>query len=342
MLTYVSQLLAQLFDKCGDRIKTEILLIRDLNGSIIFFQQISTLLTGRIILDGIPKEIIINIFIVINVIIYQFEMKIPEEYRFSILCHYLCFIFRFKVIANSGFLQWILRWEKFTGSETEVVGITLYSLSCDLSMLSTVFLSSATDKIDCLSVLDLLLSRGENLMDSLFPRGRIYRSRFGSQLPLLEDEVDRLHKVNVVLSLLFSFVHRSLGPVTLWMPESLIISQVIWAIDVFDHDLNSVETLEFLPPKALIAQDSLLSTIFSGLASAWHAKELVMPEVLREIRIPLLYVTQQISNHTSSFSEAVNSASALANIIEREVSDDVRSVFETGLLPRSKLSHNLQ
>lgn len=75
----MSQLLAQLFDKCGDRIQTEILLIRDLSGSIIFFQQISTLLTGRIILNGIPKEIILNIFIVINVIIYQLDMKLPEE-----------------------------------------------------------------------------------------------------------------------------------------------------------------------------------------------------------------------------------------------------------------------
>ena len=207
-------------------------------------------------------------------------------------------------------------------------------------MLSTVFLSSATDKIDCMSVLDLLLSRADNLVDSLFPRGKIYRSRFGSQLPLLEDEFDRLHKTDIILSLLFSFVHRSLGPVTLWMPENLIISQVIWAIDVFEHDFNSVDTLEFLPPKALLAQSNLLSTIFSGLSSAWHAKELVMPEVLREIRIPLLFVLQQISNHMSSFSGAVNSASELAKIIEREVSDDVRSVFETGILPRSKSKQN--
>lgn len=248
----------------------------------------------------------------------------------------MIYFLRFKPIVNSGFLQWILRWEKFTGKDMEIIGITLYSLSCDLSMLSSVFLSSATDKIDCMSVLDLLLSRADNLLDSLFPRGRIYRSRFGSQLPLLEDEVDRLHKVNVILSLLFSFVHRSLGPVTLWMPENLIVSQVIWAIDVFEHEWNSLETLEFLPPLAIIAQDNLLNTIFSGLSSAWHAKELVMPEVLREIRIPLLHVTQQISQHMSSFSSAVISASRLAKIIEREVSEDIKSVFETGLLPRSK------
>lgn len=79
MLIYVSQLLAQIFDKCGDIIQNEITKIRDSNGSIIFFQQIPTLLTGRIILDGIPKEIILNSFIVINVILYQLELKIPEE-----------------------------------------------------------------------------------------------------------------------------------------------------------------------------------------------------------------------------------------------------------------------
>ena len=79
MLTYSSQLLAQIFDNCGDIIKDEIQVIRDENNLIIFFQQICTLLTGKIILDGIPKEIIINQCIIINVILYQLEMKIPEE-----------------------------------------------------------------------------------------------------------------------------------------------------------------------------------------------------------------------------------------------------------------------
>lgn len=241
---------------------------------------------------------------------------------------------------NSGFLQWILRWEKFTGKETEIIGITLYSLSCDLSMLSTVFLSSTTDKIDCMSVLDLLLSKAENLVESLFPRGRIYRSRFGSQFPLLEDECDRLQKTDVILSLLFSFVHRSLGPITLWMPDNLLISQVIWAIDVFEHDWNSVETFEFIPSNTLKAQENLLNTIFTGLSSAWHSKELVMPEVLREIRIPLLYVTQQISNQITSFSGAIKSASELSKIIDREVAEDVKSVFDTGFLPLSKIKEN--
>lgn len=217
-----------------------------------------------------------------------------------------------------------------------MIGMTLYSLSCDLNMLSAVFLSSASDKIECMSVLDLLLSKAENLLDSLFPRGKIYRSRFGSQLPLLEDEEDRLITADVILSLLFSFVHRSLGPVTLWMPENLILSQVIWAIDVFDHDWKAVETTEYLPTKILIAQEGLLDTIFSGLAAAWHSKDVEMPDILRETRIPLLYTTQQITNHMSSFGGAVKSASALANIIDREVSDDIKSIYETGYLPRSK------
>lgn len=78
MLIYVSQLIAQIFDHCGDRIQIEILNICDASGSVILFQQISTLLTGRIILDGIPKEIILNLFVVINVILYQLDMKIPE------------------------------------------------------------------------------------------------------------------------------------------------------------------------------------------------------------------------------------------------------------------------
>ena len=76
---YASQLLARIFDECGDRIKNEIQTIQDTNNSVIFFQHICTLLTGKIILDGIPKEIIINQCIIINVILYQLEMKIPEE-----------------------------------------------------------------------------------------------------------------------------------------------------------------------------------------------------------------------------------------------------------------------
>lgn len=79
MLTYVSQLLAQIFDKCGDRIQQGILEIRDANDSIIFFNQICKLLTGRIIIDGIPKDIIVSKCLIINVILYQLEHKIPEE-----------------------------------------------------------------------------------------------------------------------------------------------------------------------------------------------------------------------------------------------------------------------
>lgn len=247
----------------------------------------------------------------------------------------MTYSFRFKTIINNGFLQWVLRFDKFTGEETKMIGMTLYALSCDLNMLSAVYLSSSSDKIECMSVLDLLLSRADNLIDSLFPHGRIYRGRFGSQLPLLDDEVDRLKKANVILSLLFSFVHRSLGPVTLWMPENLIISQVIWAIDVIDHDVKTIETLDFLPAKVLIAQEGLLDTIFLGLAAAWHAKDICMPEILRETRIPLLHITQQISKHLTSFGGIVKSGTALGRIIEREVSSDIKSVYETGHLPRS-------
>lgn len=202
-------------------------------------------------------------------------------------------------------------------------------------MLSAVFLSSSPDKIECMTVLDLVLSRTEQLIDSLFPRGKVYRSRFGSQLPLLEDEAERLHKTNINLSLLFSFVHRSLGPVKLWIPENMILSLVIWALDVFDHDWRSVETSEFLRPKILIAQEGLLDTIFSGLAAIWRSKEILMPEILLQTRIPLLYVTKQISEHESSFAGAVKSASVLEKIIDREVSDDIKSVYETGSLPRT-------
>lgn len=219
--------------------------------------------------------------------------------------------------------------------------MTLFSLSCDLNMLSVVFLSSASDKIECMTVLDLLISNTEKLIDSLFPRGKVYRSRFGSQFPILEDEAERLHKTNINLSLLFSFVHRSLGPAKLWMPEKMILSLVIWAIDVYDHDYRSIETLEFLRPKVLNAQEGLLDTIFSGLAAVWHSKDIFMPEVLLQTRIPLLYVTQQISTHQSSFGGAVKSASDLAKIIDREVANDIKCVFETGFLPRSEPMKNL-
>lgn len=205
-------------------------------------------------------------------------------------------------------------------------------------MLSAVFLSSESDKIEFVSVLDLLLSRAGNLMDSLFPRGQVYRSRFGSQLPLLDDEVDRIQMINVILSLLFSFVHRSLGPVTLWIPENLILSQVIWVIDIFEHDMQTFETCEFLHAKALIAQEKLLDTIFSGFAAAWQSKDIDMASILTETRIPLGYATEIISTGETSYSGASKSASFLAKIIDREVSEDVRSVYETGLMPRSEIN----
>lgn len=72
-------MIAQIFDNCGGRIKDEILEIRDSNNLIVFFQQICTLLTGRIIIDGIPKEIIVNQCLIINVILYQTASIIPEE-----------------------------------------------------------------------------------------------------------------------------------------------------------------------------------------------------------------------------------------------------------------------
>lgn len=211
-------------------------------------------------------------------------------------------------------------------------------MSCDLSMLSSVFLSSTSDKIEFMSVLDLLLSQTEKLMKTLFPNGQVYKSRFGSQLPLLDDELDRLRKLDALLSLLYSFVHRSLGPSTLWMPENLIIAQVIWAIDVYYHDFKAIDNSEFLPPRILLAQEDLLDTIFKGLAVTWNSKEIVMADVLKTARIPLLHVCQMISTHKSSFGGAVESATVLEKIINREVADDVKSVYETGKLAKLKSS----
>lgn len=236
-------------------------------------------------------------------------------------------------MIKNGFVQWILRSEIFNENEFEIIGKFLYSLSLDLDMLSQIFLSSETDKIDSMSVSDILQSKARDLIDSLFPRGKIYRSRFGSQLPILSDEGTRLHKLDIILSLLFSFVHRSLGPVTLWLPEDLIINQVIWMIDAFEHDILSAESLEYLSPEILFSQESLFDTIFSGLASSWNnSKDINMAEMLTELRIPLLFVSQQISEHKSSFSGASDSATLLSKIIEREVAEDVRSVYETGNL----------
>lgn len=231
-----------------------------------------------------------------------------------------------------------MRYDGFEVSEFHLIAVTLYSMSCDLSMLSSVFLSSTSDKIQFMSVLDLLLSQTENLMKTLFPNGKVYKSRFGSQLPLLDDELDRLEKLNALLSLLYSFVHRSLGPSTLWMPENLIIAQVVWVIDVYYHDFKAIDNSEFLPPSILLAQEALLDTIFKGLTAAWNAKDIIMADVLKTARIPLLHVCQMISTHKSSFGAAVESAAVLEKIINREVADDVKSVYETGKLAKVKSS----
>lgn len=77
--------MAYLFDNCGDIIKDDIFEIRDENNSVILFKQIGLLLTGRLIIDGIPKEIILNQLIIFNVILYQLERKIPAEYIFYLI-----------------------------------------------------------------------------------------------------------------------------------------------------------------------------------------------------------------------------------------------------------------
>ena len=78
-MAYTSQLCAQIFDTSGNRIQNHIFEIKDSDNQVKIFKQICSLLTEKVILGGIPKEIIISQFIIINVIIYQLEMKIPEE-----------------------------------------------------------------------------------------------------------------------------------------------------------------------------------------------------------------------------------------------------------------------
>lgn len=91
MLSYTSNLLVLLFDCCGNQFQAEIVKITSSSGtSILFYEQVCQLLMGKILLDGIPKEILLDQLTIINVIIFQNDSKIPDEYNYQLLIH--CFV----------------------------------------------------------------------------------------------------------------------------------------------------------------------------------------------------------------------------------------------------------
>ena len=77
----MSHLTALILDDYGDRVFEGLLAFKESDSSIKFFNQISKLLTGKVIIDGIPKEIIMHQMFIVNVIIFLNDMKIPEEYE---------------------------------------------------------------------------------------------------------------------------------------------------------------------------------------------------------------------------------------------------------------------
>lgn len=312
---------------CGDRFKNALVELRSDDGRVQYYEQTCRLLTGRVLLYGIPKTIISSHLVIFNVILFQHDMKIPDDLR---------------ALASGGFFQWILRSDKLDVNDLRLAMTTLHSLSCDLGSISAIFLSSDTDKIESLSVLDLLQAKAFDLLDSLFPRGKAYRRRGRKQLPLLDDESARLLQADAVFSLLFSFVHRALGPVTLWIPKKLLVGQTVWILDVFEHDVNTTATEDCLSPRVLVAQEELLKTLLSGLDACWHSKDISMAEVLLELRLPLAFVAQQLATTTTSFSGAACTAQSLFRSIEREIDRDLTSLCETGHLASGRTRRPLR
>ncbi len=255
----------------------------------------------RILLKGIPKEVICPFFVILNVVLYRSEWKLPSE---------------FVKFIKSGFFQWILRCQSLTAPELTLLCRTLYSLSLDINAVSEVFLQAETDKIASSAVLDLLHSRSKSLLQKLAK----------------EPNEDAILQADALISLLFSFVHRKLGPSTLWFPNELLKQLIEWEILTVS---NSPEPQE--SPRMLVAKEMLISTIVDGVLCIWSQSSLA--PVLKILRMPFGGALKLISSSSTPYNSKalIDSSTNLFKLIEREVADDLRSLHETGQLAAKKV-----
>jgi hypothetical protein len=85
-------------------------------------------------------------------------------------------------------------------------------------------------------------------------------------------------------------------------------------------------------PCLLIAKESLIATVVDGLLCIWSSNSLA--PVLKILRMPFGGALKLISSSSTPFNckALLDSALKLFKLIEREVADDMRSLYETGQL----------
>jgi hypothetical protein len=290
LMIYTFFLIRILADEHGNR------LFESPEKSCEIYNLLLKVVLERVLLKGIPKEVISSFLLILQVVLFRSDWKLPSD---------------FAKLVKSGFLQWILRCECLTASELTLLCRTLYALSLDVSAVSKVFLQAETDKIASSAVLDLLHSRALSLLYKIAK----------------EPKEDSILQADAVASLLFSFVHRKLGPSTLWFPNDLVKQLVEWTIFTVSSKPLARES-----PCLLIAKESLIATVVDGLLCIWSSNSLA--PVLKILRMPFGGALKLISSSSTPFNckALLDSALKLFKLIEREVADDMRSLYETGQL----------
>lgn len=279
-------------------------ILADVYGDRLFDEERTTqiynlllkVILERVLLKGIPKEVIRSFFVILNVILFRCEWKLPNE---------------FSRLIKSGFFQWILRHQDFTAAEMFLLCQSLHSISMDVSAVSAVFLQADTDSVGSAAILDLLQSRTRTLLKTL----------------LKESHEECLLQADCLVSLLLSFVHRRLGPFTLWLPTDLFKSLVEWTITTVARASETHESV-----RVLMAKEMLLTTFLSGVLSIWSTTSLA--PTLKILRMPLAGALKLVMSMATPFAglELIEIASKLFKLIEREVADDLKSLYETGQL----------
>ena len=159
----------------------------------------------------------------------------------------------------------------------------------------------------------------------LFRSGQNYRHIcLAKDRPSLDpNENALLEQFESILSLLFSFVHRSLGPVTLWLPDIMIRRLALWTIELIKYDLNVLKTKLFLDPSVLLAQNFVLQEILNGFAAVWRNHDQKVCRILNEHVLPFAFAVEQISTGVTSFSSPPTLAAAI--VLHQMVKTDIEA-----------------
>lgn len=263
------------------------------------------LLDKRVLIEAVPKDLLTSALICLQVILFRSgDWKLPTE---------------LSGIISSGLFHWLLRAKEFDAADLSIICGALYSISRDSVAACSLFLTSDFDKIASESLLDVLLGR----------------CKAGLKAP--NPGMDDLLQVDAIASLLFSFLHRQMGPCSLWITDELLQLAVEWILLTIEDDLREGEGEEeeekckLIPIPVLLARETLLETLLEGVHAAWLKTGNLAP-ILTTNRMPFCGALRMLlTGGVNSFDSerALMVAQQLLKLVERQVADDMRSLYES-------------